>query len=132
MQVEFSAIVQRMTEESGSELGSEAIFRAFEAEYLDRAGSTLVEHRLTAGPEDGCGIEATVVIDGARRQVSGRGNGPIDAFTSALRVATGTDVRVVDYHEHALGAGAAATAVAYVEVAVGSGAARSASAVIRI
>ena len=38
LQVEFSAIVQRMTEESGTELSPTAIFRAFEAEYLDGAG----------------------------------------------------------------------------------------------
>src|SRR6185369_14863082 len=34
LQVEFSAIVQRMTEESGGELAPDAIFRAFETEYL--------------------------------------------------------------------------------------------------
>ena len=45
LQVEFSAIVQRMTEESGTELSPEAIFRAFEAEYLDGAADELVEHR---------------------------------------------------------------------------------------
>jgi 2-isopropylmalate synthase len=120
LQIEFSAIVQRMTEESGGELAPEAIFRAFEAEYLDGAGDALVEHRLTAGADDGCDIEAVVTIDGARRRVRGTGNGPIDAFTRAIRAATGTDVRVVDYHEHALGAGAGATAVAYVEVAIGN------------
>jgi 2-isopropylmalate synthase len=121
MQVEFSAIVQRMTEESGTELGPEAIFRAFESEYVEESADALVEHRLTAGPSEGCGIEATVVIDGTRRSVRGHGNGPIEAFTRAIREATGTDLRVVDYHEHALGAGAGATAVAYVEVAGGNG-----------
>jgi 2-isopropylmalate synthase len=121
LQVELSAIVQRMTEESGTDLSAEAIFRAFEAEYLDGAADAIVEHRVTAGSSGDCGIEATVTIAGARRTVSGHGNGPIDAFTRALRDATGADVRVVDYHEHALGSGAGATAVAYVEVAVGTG-----------
>ena len=122
LQVEFSAIVQRLTETSGTELSSDAIFRAFEAEYLDGAADALVEHQLTAGDAAGCGIEAMVVVAGARRRITGHGNGPIDAFTRALRDATGADVRVVDYHEHALGEGAGATAVAYVEIAVGNGA----------
>jgi 2-isopropylmalate synthase len=121
LQVELSAIVQRMTEESGSELGSEAIFRAFEAEYLDGAAGQLIEHRLTADEAAGCGIEATVVIGGTNTRIRGQGNGPIDAFTKGLRDATGADIRVVDYHEHALGEGAGATAVAYVEIAVGNG-----------
>jgi 2-isopropylmalate synthase len=121
LQVELSAIVQRMTEESGTELSPEAIFRAFEAEYLNGAADELVGHQLTAGNAAGCGIEATVVVAGARRRITGHGNGPIDAFTRALRDATGADMRVVDYHEHALGEGAGATAVAYVEIAVGNG-----------
>jgi 2-isopropylmalate synthase len=123
LQVEFSAIVQRVTEESGTELAPAAIFRTFEVEYVDAVAGDLIEHRLTADEAAGCGIDATVVIDGARRRVSGRGNGPIEAFTRALRDATGSDVRVVDYSEHALGSGADATAVAYVEVAIGNGAA---------
>jgi 2-isopropylmalate synthase len=121
LQVEFSAIVQRMTEESGSELSPRAIFDAFEREYLNGAADAIVEHRVNARASGDCGIEATVVIDDERRQVAGHGNGPIDAFTRAVRDATGADVRVVDYHEHALGSGAGATAVAYVEVAVGTG-----------
>jgi 2-isopropylmalate synthase len=121
LQVEFSAIVQRMTEESGTELAPHAIFDAFEREYLDGAADAIVEHRLTARASGDCGIEATVVLGGARRQIAGHGNGPIDAFTRALRDATGADVRVVDYHEHALGSGAGATAVAYVEIAIGTG-----------
>ncbi len=121
LQVEFSAIVQRMTEESGAELAPAEIFAAFEREYLDGTADAIVEHRLTAGASGDCGIDATVTIDGVRRAIAAHGNGPIDAFTRALRDAAGADVRVVDYHEHALGSGAAATAVAYVEVAVGGG-----------
>ena len=45
----------------------------------------------------------------------GTGNGPIEAFVTALNSALGTDIDVVDYAEHAIGAGKAATAVAYVE-----------------
>ena len=48
----------------------------------------------------------------------GEGNGPINAFCEAL-ASIGFDVRVLDYHEHALSAGGDATAAAYVECAVG-------------
>ena len=121
LQVEMSARVQRMSEESGSEIASDEIVRAFEAEYVAGAAGAVVEHSITAGASGACEIAATVVIDGTERPVVGRGNGPIDAFVRAIRETTGIDVRVVDYHEHALGAGAEATAVAYVEVATASG-----------
>jgi 2-isopropylmalate synthase len=47
--------------------------------------------------------------------VTGAGNGPIDAFVQALRSDLGASLDVVDYAEHAIGAGADASAVAYVE-----------------
>ena len=49
-------------------------------------------------------------------EVKGRGNGPIDAFVHGLNDRFDAPIEVVDYHEHAIGAGADATAVAYVEV----------------
>ena len=61
-------------------------------------------------------ITATIREKGVERIISGKGNGPIAAFVDAMRSQFGIDIRVVDYHEHAAGAGADATAVAYVEV----------------
>jgi 2-isopropylmalate synthase len=50
-----------------------------------------------------------------RREIHGSGNGPIAAFVDALRRDCGVEIKVRDYHEHAVGAGADAKAVAYVE-----------------
>ncbi|MCB1768979.1 MAG: hypothetical protein KDJ31_04635, partial [Candidatus Competibacteraceae bacterium] len=61
-------------------------------------------------------LTATLREHGIERLLSGKGNGPIDAFIDALNRHFGLNVRVVDYHEHAIGAGANATAVSYVEV----------------
>ena len=59
-------------------------------------------------------LSAQVDLDGARRELTGVGNGPIDAFTHAL-TGLGVTVRVLDYTEHALSAGEDAKAAAYVE-----------------
>jgi 2-isopropylmalate synthase len=60
---------------------------------------------------------------GQEQTIAGKGNGPIAAFTDALARECGLQVRVVDYLEHAVGAGSDATAVAYVEATgVGVGA----------
>ena len=93
----------------------------FEVEYRLQAANGL-HHRVLE--EQGEGAEASVVLrgalhwDGAVRQVEGRGNGPIDAFIHALAEATGHSIRVMDYHQHAIGAGADAQAVAYLELRV--------------
>ena len=50
--------------------------------------------------------------------VSGSGNGPIDALVAGLAEHAGVALRVLDYHEHAIGAGADASAAAYIEAEV--------------
>ena len=49
-------------------------------------------------------------------ELTGHGNGPIAAFCEALH--EHADVRVLDYHEHALASGGDAKAAAYLECAV--------------
>lgn len=117
MQIEFSKIVQSLSEETGSEIYPSEINAAFEREYLDLAAPfALVDYQVTG---DGLGpaiVNATVRENGSLRTIAGSGNGPIDAFVGALRAELGLDVAVRDYHEHAVGSGADAAAVAYVEV----------------
>lgn len=59
-----------------------------------------------------------VILDGRTRTLESLGNGPIAAFTAALREVD-VHVRVLDYQEHALSSGGDATAAAYVECEVG-------------
>ncbi len=61
-------------------------------------------------------VRARLATAGATTTISGQGNGPISALVHALRQDLGIEVDVLDYAEHALGAGEEATAVAYVEV----------------
>jgi 2-isopropylmalate synthase len=64
-------------------------------------------------------LAADVQLGGRTVVVRGTGNGPIDAFVQGLGQATGANLRVLDYHEHSIGAGADARAVAYLELRVG-------------
>jgi 2-isopropylmalate synthase len=124
LQIEFSKIVQAIADREGTELSSARIHEAFRAEYLDESGPyALVEYGTvpeSRGSERRI-LSATVRIDGKEQSIEGRGLGPIDAFVDALNRATGPDLEVVDYHEHAMGAGANAMAVAYVEARAADG-----------
>jgi 2-isopropylmalate synthase len=64
------------------------------------------------------GLSVDIVVDGAPTTVVSAGNGPIDAFVSALTQQLEVDLRFLDYAEHALSAGGDASAAAYVECAV--------------
>jgi 2-isopropylmalate synthase len=114
MQIEFSQAIQRIAEREGGEVTPEEIWAAFESEYLRPGNLELVDYALA-----GDRLEATVRVGGEERQIAGTGNGPIAGFVDALTEELGLDVRVLDYHEHAVGAGADATAASYLEVATG-------------
>jgi 2-isopropylmalate synthase len=119
MQVEFSGIVQSNADSSGEEVTAERVGTLFEREYLGvESAPRLVGDRrsLSRSQEGGEEIVAELAWGGAHFALQGRGAGPIDAFVAALREGLGLDLHVGDFHEHALGAGAGATAVAYVEV----------------
>jgi 2-isopropylmalate synthase len=73
---------------------------------------------FTSATGDSDRVEAVVEWHGERRTVRGEGNGPIAAFVHALQDLD-LDVRVLDYAEHATGAGEEAQAASYLEVAVG-------------
>ncbi|MEX1908571.1 2-isopropylmalate synthase [Janibacter sp. Y6] len=125
LQVEFSQVIQRKTDTEGGEVSGAELWRIFSDEYLHSEESEIRWGRLApvrstiSGSEDGLDqIEAVLTDGGGEITVHGRGNGPIDAFTDALGT-IGVDVRVLDYHEHALSAGGDARAAAYVECAVG-------------
>ena len=119
LQIEFSQVVQTVMDTTGKELTAQDLYDLFEREYgvrdvtapshqvLEEAGSTQVT------------LTAEVELSGQRVSISGTGTGPIDAFVEGLSRVTGEAVRVLDYHEHAVGAGAHVQAVAYLELRVG-------------
>ncbi len=123
LQIEFSQVIQRITDATGKELPSVEIHEAFQREYVAAADPVrYVDHNAQHSAADGAveRLNARLIVDGVERQCSGAGNGPVDAFIHALRDATGLDVHVLNYHEHATGSGEDATAVAYVQLRVGS------------
>ena len=94
LQIEFSQIVQAVMDGAGKELTAQDLWTLFEREY---GTATVATPEVPAG---------------------GAGVGPIDAFVSNWNATSATQVRVLDYHEHALGAGASAQAVAYLELRI--------------
>ncbi len=111
MQVEFSGVVQRFTDSSGSEVTAQQLWGMFNAEYAEAAEPLrYVTHHLNEhGSEQGIRLE--LEIDGRPVSLRGEGNGPIDAAVRALHL----PLAVQSYEERALGLGANARAVAMVE-----------------
>jgi 2-isopropylmalate synthase len=116
LQIEFSQVVQGVMDDTGKEQSAADIWGIFEREYGIHEVS--VAHPVITTREQGVvSLEADVSAGGRQMSVKGAGSGPIDAFVAALH-AHGHAVRVLDYHEHAIGSGADARAVAYLELRI--------------
>jgi 2-isopropylmalate synthase len=123
LQIEFSQSVQAVMDASGKELSAQDLWTLFEREYGLHSTAVpqhqIVEEQRTADGGSVVCLAAQVQIGGRAFGVRGTGNGPIDAFVEGLARATGESIRVLDYHEHAIGSGADARAVAYLELRIG-------------
>jgi len=123
LQIEFSQVVQRHTEDEGGELTPAQLWRIFSDEYLPdpRApwGRFSLRGLRQVSDADGQDVLTVDLVDGGvTHRLKGQGNGPIAALVDAL-TGVGVEVRVLDYQEHAMSAGGDANAAAYVECAVG-------------
>jgi 2-isopropylmalate synthase len=114
LQIEFSKEIQAVTEETGTEVTAVAMWDQFARAYLDEGPLRLLSHEVTTG-DAGARITAQVLVDGEPRTLTGAGNGPLAAFVDAVGRSLDVELDVVDYSEHAVGAGAGAEAAAYVE-----------------
>lgn len=115
LQIEFSRVIQSVTDAQGSEINPQEILRIFEETYLNTGpiewlGNTEVVSR----PHELTSIGVDLELQSGKQRVSGSGNGPIAAFVDALGQ-NGVDLEVLDYSEHAISSGADAKAVTYVE-----------------
>ena len=127
LQIEFMRVIQGITDATGKEISPAEIWAAFQATYLSPSPNLeLVQHDTSDHAGNGAAasgtlLQAVIRVEGAEHSITGRGNGPIAAFTDALARECGLKLQVVDYLEHAVGAGSDATAVAYVEATHGGG-----------
>ena len=120
MHPEFGAIVQVETDRVGKELKPEQIYDLFKANYIDAtAPYQLVRHSFTEHTE---GEVTKVDFTGTLRHgdiefdVTGSGNGPIDAFFTAIHGQKMDRFTFVDYKEHAISRGSDSMAVAYIQL----------------
>jgi 2-isopropylmalate synthase len=118
LQIEFSKVIQVVTDEEGGEVTPSQIWESFSREYLAEGAVALLDHQSSSVADGKQKLSAAISVNGDTHEIEGTGNGPISAFCAAL-ASVGIDVRVLDYAEHALTEGTDAQAASYVEVETG-------------
>ena len=118
LQIEFAAIVQQYSDQHGGEIGAATLWELFQHTYLATPlPVNYCSHQLF---EDGKqqGIRLFITVNNEARQITGVGNGPIDAAVHALQT-VGIKVQVRSYEERSMTAsqtGGEASACAFMEV----------------
>ena len=118
MLLEFSPIVQAISEVKGGELKPDAIWEAFSNEFIDVAGAyELLEYQVQTVDDQSERCRATVKVAENEVGVEGIGSGPIDAFINAMIETLNEPLNVADYQEYALKEGSEAQAICILSIA---------------
>lgn len=117
MQIAFSPTVQKMAEEQGGEINSEAIYQCFKEQYMrHNAPVEMSSYSLTRNTHDE--IQAQLIIDGEYFKVQGTGQGALAAFADAMSQQFDYKMDIQAYNEHALEIGSESKAIAYIHVLI--------------
>ncbi len=116
MQIEFSGVIQKITDTTGKEINAAQIRQVFDDTYLKPGALELVGYSDLPGP--GAGMR-TLEVKLKHKTVTAQGSGPLAAVANALSAEIGQPIEISAYHEHALSSGSDARAAAYIEAVVG-------------
>jgi len=123
MHPEFGAVIQQVTDREGRELRPAEIYHEFEECYIDvhapfdlHSFHVMKRHSDKQERRSFAEVEAVVEVEGVEREIKASGNGPLDAFSNALKSQITNNWTLSSYHEHAINTGSHAKAIAYIEI----------------
>jgi 2-isopropylmalate synthase len=116
LQIEFSRVVQKVTEDTGQEISPDKIWELFNCHYLNSDKALSLEDFTIAKHEGRETFDAKLNYFGKEIAINGEGDGVLDAFVEGIKSAINLDLEIMEYGEHALGQGADAEAVTYIQI----------------
>ncbi len=116
LQVDFSPHVQKVAEQTKSEVSTQMIHEIFQKTYLQTDEPILVERYQATRADGSDQLTATLTHKGKNIDVASGGRGILDAFVGALNNEINTKLVLVDYSEHTLGDNEQSEAMAYVQL----------------
>ena len=120
----FARVIQDISDRTGAEVTASIVWDAFDAEYLRTDAPYSLAHckiGQSGDDDNACSIEinASVKNGDSIDEIYGKGNGPIDAFSNALKAKFGSEFRLLSYYEHAIDKGSDSRAAAYIQIESG-------------
>src|SRR5258708_20533548 len=102
LQIEFSGRIQKITEDTGTEITPAELWAAFSAEYVPTLPTIDLVTYETSTLETSTTLVARLQVNGRDRTVYGKGNGPVAALVHALRSEFDVPIQVLAFIQHAL------------------------------
>ena len=124
MQSVIGAVVKAQADELQRELSPNEVYDIFAETWLyTKSPLNVLEiterhiegERGSDLPEQVAGM-ATVEWEGKRYAIAANGNGPLDAFVSAMKQTPAPLFNITSFHEHSVGSGSDTQAMAYVQI----------------
>jgi len=122
MQKDFGELVKNKSDLLGTELLPNQIYDIFKNEYLNIKSPNLLKSYTIQSvqnvetDENIVNIQALISVRGKEKNISGVGNGPVDAFFNALHASNINGYNFISYDEHALGSGSNSKAATYIQI----------------
>jgi 2-isopropylmalate synthase len=118
MHPEVGMLVNEKADSESRELPAEDIYSTFKDEYLEKNEPLkLISYDTSKQPgQEKVDCIAKVQINGEQKELTGKGNGPINAFVHALEQEGLKDFKLTDYRQHSIGEGSATESAAYVQL----------------
>ncbi len=111
----FSYYIKSISDKKHAELQANEIFTIFEEEFKNlNAPLEMVDYHFVRAEQ--MMVTLTIKDNGVQKDITGRGNGRLDAVANALRNNLGLTFDILDYNEHSLSEGSSSQAVAYVQI----------------
>lgn len=125
MHTHFGNVVKSASDILGKELTNEEIYHLFRKEYIDlNKPYKIIKYKINTLNEDeivgdkNLRLHATVSYNNIDKEITGDGNGPVDAFSNSIKGNRMCDYKFVSYYEHALDEGSHSRGVAYVGISI--------------
>ncbi len=117
MHPEVGRIMNEKADSESRELAAEEIYETFKLEYLEKQTPLqLVSYETQKVSADEIICSGILQLNGKKMEISGHGNGPINAFVHALEKAGLKDFKLTDYRQHSIGAGSATESAAFIQL----------------
>jgi 2-isopropylmalate synthase len=122
MHPEVGLLMNEKADSESRELAADEIYQAFKKEFLEiHSPLELISYETNKISADEISCSAIIRCEGNELEITGQGNGPINAFVHALENEGLKDFKLTDYRQHSIGGGSGTKSAAFVQLQTKAG-----------